>query len=96
MFAIRQKSTGFFMPQFGKNQSKGGTWLEPAANCVPRLFRRRQDAKGALGHWLKGRLERKFSFHPETLYEDLSLEYRKVEERNPDDMEIVEVEVRVL
>jgi hypothetical protein len=95
-FAIKQKSTGFFIPQFGKNQSKGGTWLEPTDKQPPRLFRRRQDAKSALDHWLKGRLRRVYHVPegPNFIDEgDYSDEYIPQAHRFPEDMAIVEVTI---
>jgi len=93
-FAIKQISTGLFIPPFPKNQSKGGTWLEPTDKAPPRLFRRRQDAKIALEHWLRGTLTRTYrgptppDFVDEGDYDEY---YEPVAGRSADDMAIVEV-----
>jgi hypothetical protein len=92
MFAIRQISTGWFMPTFPKNTSKGSTWLEPKADCIPRLFRRKQDAVCVLDHWLKGQLTVVRDFFDEAV-EDWK--YKPVPSRSADDMEIVEVTILV-
>jgi hypothetical protein len=95
-FAIKQKSTGLFIPQFPKNTSKGGTWLEPTDKSPPRLFRRKQDAKIALDHWLKGTITRLYrgptppDFIDEGDYDDY---YEPVPSRKAEDMVIVEVEI---
>lgn len=95
-FAIKQKSSGFFIPQFPKNTSKGGTWLEPTDKKPPRLFRRKQDAKAALDHWLKGRLAhyRRMPAGPDFIDEgDYDEEYIPQAHRRAEDMVIVEVTI---
>lgn len=52
MFAIRQKSTGWYIPD--RLLNRGYTWDEPREFAPPRTFRRRQDAQVALWWWLKG------------------------------------------
>lgn len=54
MYAIRQKSTGYYLPPKPTKFGSSATYQEPRADCVPRLFRRAQDAKLALMHWLEG------------------------------------------
>lgn len=95
-FAIKQKSTGLFIPQFGKNQSKGGTWLEPTDKAPPRLFRRKQDAKVALDNWLRGKLTvigNSFNFDPCEGTPDPTWKWQAVPERKAEDMTIVEVQI---
>ncbi len=55
-FAIRQKKTGFFLPQSDRTVRAGHTHMEPRhpEAVPPRLFTREQDAKCALTWWLKG------------------------------------------
>lgn len=57
LYAIRQISTGFFLPQkeYGK-MNKAFTWDEPKEGCVPRLFQTKIGAERALGFWLRGRV----------------------------------------
>lgn len=93
-YAIKQVSTGFFLPQFGKNQSRGGTWLEPTDKAPPRLFKRKQDATAALNHWLKGKLTRSYRSPcgPDWVDEgDYDDEYQPVPERKVEDMTVVEI-----
>lgn len=50
-YAIRQKSTGLFMPA---GRSRGFTHDEPTARVPPRLFMMKQHAQSALNCWLMG------------------------------------------
>lgn len=95
-FAIKQISTGLFIPQFPKNSSKGGTWLEPTADRPPRLFRRQQDAKVALANWLRGHLrviDNSFNFDPCEGTPDPEWKWEPVSERKAEDMAIIEIEI---
>lgn len=89
MFAIRQKSTGYFMPSF-KGRA-GGTHCEPDAKAVPRLFSRHQDAKAALSWWLEGKVRALYDYEREIS----DLDIVPVKERNNADMEIVRVSLTV-
>ena len=55
-FAIRQKSTGHFLPQARKARRGGFTHDTPVsqADQPPRLFKQKQHADSALRWWLKG------------------------------------------
>ncbi len=55
-FAIRQKKTGFFLPQSDRTVRAGHTHSEPTdpKKLPPRLFTREGPAKCALTWWLKG------------------------------------------
>lgn len=88
MFAIRQKSTGWWLPPFSGRA--GGTHVEPSATAMPRLFGRHQDARAALSWWLEGKVTAFYSFDGE--YEG-DLKTSPVKSRSADDMEIVEVSV---
>lgn len=91
MFAIRQKSSGYWMPAFSGRA--GGTYMEPKPDAIPRLFSRYQDAKAALDWWLRGRIVK--SYHWETgEFEDFTK--IPVEGRSAEDMEIIEVEIKEL
>ncbi len=99
-YAIRQISTGWFLPAQFKTAShrklgrKAFTWSEPQADCVPRLFAKKQYATQALNWWLEGQ----FSYRttggvhepPDTWLANIKQPYRR-----KDDMEIVEVFVVV-
>lgn len=88
VFAIRQKSTGFFMPASSKK--RGYSRDEPTADCVPRLFLKEVAAKAALRMWLQGEWSYELVEHEAGDYGQ-ELEVRPVEGRNADDMEIVEL-----
>lgn len=88
-FVIRQKSTGLFMPAIPGRA--GGTRLEPS-NDPPRLFSKEQYARYALRHWLEGGKTVHYDYDG-----DLSSDHiTKVPSRNPDDMEIVKVQIVVI
>jgi len=62
-FAIRQISTGYFMPNYGSRKGRGG-WTndEPQPlDIPPRLFLKRHTAQAALREWLKGVTYRVFT-----------------------------------
>lgn len=88
-YAIRQKSTGFYMPS---GRRRGFTRDNPVDVKVtpPRLFRRKQDAVSALQWWLEGITTVYRSFDGD---EDWNT--KKEDNRNADDMEIVIVELRI-
>lgn len=90
MFAIRQKSTGWWMPPFPGRA--GGTHVEPKADAIPRIFRREQDAKAALDWWLEGKVTTRY--YADGCF-DGDLVFRKQAHRNAVDMEIVRVSVVV-
>lgn len=87
-YAIRQKSTGFFLPEVGSCYTRS----EPTdiKEKTPRLFLKESSAKSALFYWLHGVYISKYSYGG---YEDGSswdgFEVNKVDGRNKDDMEIV-------
>lgn len=54
-YAIRQKSTGSFLPQ--RKSRKGFTHTEPSSGDIPRLFKRPSDAQNALNYWLAGKMQ---------------------------------------
>lgn len=87
MFAIRQKSTGWWLPPYPGRA--GGTHVEPSAQSTPRLFRRRQDARAALMWWLEGKVTASYDAYGE--FNDLHT--KAVCGRSADDMEVVEVKV---
>lgn len=90
MFAIRQKSTGYWLPPFAKK--RGHTHAEVYVGAVPRLFRRRQDAATALRWWLEGAHTQVVDFE----YGDCDLKVLPRPERKADDMEVVSVQLTVI
>ena len=85
-FAIRQKSSGFLMPEIVG--AKGYTWTEPQPWYLgpPRLFSSEAGAARALGHWLQGQKYNTGDFVRQTL---------PVPSRAAQDMEIVSIEIAV-
>ena len=81
LYAIRQKSTGFFIPVTHR-LSRTGASSQPKEDCIPRLFKRKSDARYALNMWLMGQW---YS------HKDGGLEYNKDSSRKPEDMEIIQV-----
>lgn len=93
-YAIRQKSTGHFLP--GDTRS-GYTRTEPAdpASRPPRLFVNRASAKQALDCWLMGIWSLKtisYGVYDDVEYDQIIDTPDKPEEgRNRDDMEVVQL-----
>lgn len=89
-YAIREKSTGFFLPQKIKGSCRGYTFEVPKAKCVPRLFMSRLGACAALRAWVQGEWYRKFStsWEGET---DEGIEVKPVLNRRVEDMEVIEI-----
>ena len=54
-YAIRQISTGYYLPLCNLGSVRGGTHVSPSSTMPPRLFKRPGDAKQCLGWWLKGK-----------------------------------------
>ena len=93
-YAIRQKSTGHFLPQDGRG--RGFTFTEPNA-CLagpPRLFAKRASAGAALRCWLQGHWELRVAYRGEDVYHDIEKKPRA--SRQPEDFEVVEVKLRVV
>lgn len=98
-YAIRQVSTGWFMPEYGTRKGLGGyTNDKPAPPSIrpPRLFLRKRDAAVALRHWLRGVTAVRWvrSGSPTGGDEDTELMTTKpVAGRDAADMEIVAVQI---
>lgn len=92
-YAIRQKSTGYFLPGYGSRKGRGGyTHDEPVSPNVapPRLFMKKHLAESALKWWLGGRWREDYRLPSAPDYEpDVDMVVTKVSSRNADDMEIV-------
>lgn len=81
-YAIRQRSTGWYMPQ--QRYSYGSTGTEPLPRCVPRLFKTYHAANCALHWWLLGARHKDI---------DGGVVLQVVPDRHNDDMEIIKVEL---
>ena len=87
VYAIRQKSTGHFMPEEGEFTR---TRCEPRKYCVPRLFMATRDAQVALTWWLKGIARISYTNDPEWGHREADgIECSVQQHRKADDMEIV-------
>lgn len=86
LYVIREKSTGKMMPEI--YQKKGYTHTEPEWPylATPRLFSSKAGASRALGQWLKGKQS---TFLVEG--DDVIHKLETVPERDPRDMEVVDI-----
>lgn len=97
VYAIRQKSTGFYFP-IHWNSSGYYSYDEPVDNCFPRLFKSKISAQNAINSWCKGiwskqtiQVDSYESFYP--TYEETEPYPEYVEGRNKEDLEIVSMEI---
>lgn len=88
MYAIRQKSTGYYLPEI--KHKKGYTWTQPSKDGIPRLFKSENAAKSALKWWLEGTLG---WMNVAGRWEDIELVLTPMEDRKEEDMEIVMVNI---
>lgn len=93
-FAIRQKSTGHFLPGYGSRKGRAGYTHDepvPGDKAPPRLFMKRHLAERALKWWLDGRWHEDYTTGgaPWDDHMDVELMVTKVPARNAGDMEIV-------
>lgn len=95
-WAIRQKSTGHFLPAL-PGQRGGYTLVGPVAwwQSPPRLFTNERNAKLALKAWLRGEHHRGATTDWETGYSepDAALTIVSVKGRDPADMEVIPMEL---
>ena len=90
VYAVRQKSTGLFIPRLKTGRRRGGSHLEPTDKREPRIFHNKQAAKAFLGNWLRGvAITRTSDYDGDVFTEVLRRPHRKRE-----DMEIVRLECR--
>jgi hypothetical protein len=89
VWAIRQKSTGYFMPASSKK--RGYSRDEPTPDCVPRLFLKYTAARAALRMWLMGTWSTEFHADAFGEAERYYVDATPVEGRNADDMEVVKL-----
>lgn len=104
VWAIRQKSTGFFLPVAKGKGGNGGSYVEPVDpdKEPPRLFMSKKAAHCALVQWLKGHHKAKWAYDDgDDIYSSggsMYVEDIKIipqPNRNPADMEVVEIELVV-
>ena len=88
-YAVRQKSTGLFIPRLETGRKRGGSRLEFSNEREPRLFHNKPAAKAFLGNWLRGIFERGWTGDGDDFIKII-----KKHDRNRDDTEIVEFELK--
>jgi hypothetical protein len=87
VYAIRQKSTGLFIPRLKSGHKRGGSHLEPSNEREPRIFHNALAARAFLSNWLRGVTKVTVSTYPEP---DYGTELIPQPHRIKEDMEIVE------
>ena len=97
LYAIRQISTGFFLPNPKGRHGRGGSFTEPKDPDVepPRLFKNKKAAGACLIQWAKGKHHASWDSddNGNSYVDDITIE--PVPKRNIHDMEVVEVELVV-
>ena len=91
-YAIRQISTGYYLPLFSIGRLKGGTHVHPTGFKPPRLFMRLSDAKNCLSWWLAGKCTVEYSKGSDGReYE--SLKHTPVPDRDANDFVVIEIPI---
>ncbi len=90
-FAVRQISTGLFIPRLERGKRRGGSYLEPSNEREPRLFPNKISARAFLGNWLQGIMKNETTNDPE--WPESYIKTIKQPHRTKEDMEIVEFEL---
>jgi len=95
LYAIRQKSTGFYLPYPAGSSGRGGTHVEPVSplQSNPRLFTLERAAKSSLTYWLGGKISVHHSDYGGEYDETWSTKF--VASRRADDMEVIPVELKL-
>ena len=88
-YAIRQISTGLYIPRLETGRRRGGSSLEFSDEREPRLFHNKNSARRFLSNWLKGVYTRKFDNNGD----DYLVIIHRVD-RNKEDVEIVEFNLK--
>jgi hypothetical protein len=92
-YAVRQRSTGYFIPILKRGYKRGGSHSEPSCTEPARLFPSRKSAQAFLGNWLQGIHERKYSQDYDSGYEEDYVDVKPQPHRNKSDTEIVEFDL---
>ena len=88
-YAVRQKSTGWFIPILKRGYKRGGSHSEPTADQPPRIFPSKLSARSFLGNWLQGIHENDFHIDWNG-NEEGGIKVTPQPHRKKEDMEIVE------
>ena len=89
VYAIRQKSTGFYLPSI--KRSNGFTSTIPIKAGIPRLFISKRGATNAMRWWLQGEWTAYRSMSDLNGDSDYGIKVTFLSNRNSDDMEVVEL-----
>lgn len=89
-YAVRQISTGLFIPRLKPGKRRGGSHLEPSNIREPRLFHNKISARAFISNWCQGVF--KLSY-PNSLDGECDITIIKQPHRIKEDMEIVEFEL---
>lgn len=96
LYAIRQKTTGFYIPEPNGRMGRGGSHVEPvdAATSRPRTFVTQLAARNFLSQWLRGKHTISRTKDWETgHWEEDAVEVTPVPTRIKEDMEIILVDL---
>lgn len=85
LYAIRQKSTGYFMP----HSERAHSYNEPRPTKQPRLFPGKKSAEAALTQWLRGHHRCDWNSDEGRVFAGVDPVVGRVRE----DMEVVEMEL---
>jgi hypothetical protein len=94
-WAIRQKSTGLFMPSARSNGKRRGFTHDEPTGGPPRLFKLERYAKSALKAWLSGEMVESGGYDSWTGEYDIDVKVKPRPERKAEDMEVVKVSIQV-
>lgn len=83
LYAVRHIPTGHYIPD---HKGRRGTYVEPQADVIPRLFKQEYQAKGYLTIWLQGKITVRHNEYGEEDWDTQPIPSRKREE-----MEVVPV-----
>jgi hypothetical protein len=103
LYAIRQKSTGYYLPEPTGRAGRGGSHTEPvpeSCNNV-RLFSSSLSAKRALTSWLQGKFVNVIGYEPEEWGGNVrpyveGIEIQPQPHRVKEDMEIVSIQLTLV
>lgn len=95
LWFIRQKSTGYYIPDGKGWYNKGGSWAEFGPKTEDaRIFRSKLSAKRFLGQWLRGGHKAHYSYEEDYRYvDDITIVPKP--HRIPEDIEIIEKEIEL-
>lgn len=91
VYAIRQKSTGLYIPETERGRRWGGSYQEPSSDRPPRLFQNKKNAVNFLSQWLLGHHKKHIKYFGEDVKESHEIIFQP--HRKKDDMEVVRLKL---